>query len=198
MLGPWTLPPDAAPRSWADVPIEPDDRDWTWVVERPCPECGFDASTFPAIEVAGLIRSNAAAWGQLLEGPVEDLRRRPSDDRWSTLEYACHVRDVCRLYGERLDLMLHQDDPLYPNWDQDATAVAENYNGQDPAIVAAELQRAALRLAEAFERVDDAQWQRRGHRSDGARFSVDTFSRYLVHDPVHHLYDVTGERVPVS
>jgi hypothetical protein len=20
----------------------PDDKDWTWVVEEPCPECGFD------------------------------------------------------------------------------------------------------------------------------------------------------------
>jgi hypothetical protein len=196
MLGRWALPPNVTPWTWADVPIEPDDRDWTWVLGRPCPECGFDASTFPAVEVAALIRSNAGAWGQLLDRPVEDLRRRPSDERWSTLEYACHVRDVCRLYDERLDLMLHQDDPLYANWDQDATAVEESYNDQDPAIVAAELQAAALQLADAFEGVDDVHWQRTGRRSDGARFSVDTFSRYLVHDPVHHLYDVTGERVP--
>ncbi len=136
------------------MPIEPDDKDWTWVLERPCPECGFDASTFPAVEVAGLIRSNAAAWGGSSAVPAEELRRRPSEERWSTLEYACHVRDVCRLYDERLDLMLRLDDPLYPNWDQDATAVEDDYNGQDPATVAAELQNAALRLAEAFERVD--------------------------------------------
>jgi hypothetical protein len=25
-------------------------------------------------------------------------------------------------------------------------------------------------------------------------FSVETFGRYFVHDPVHHLYDVTGQR----
>jgi hypothetical protein len=24
----------------------------------------------------------------------------------------------------------------------------------------------------------------------GARFTVDTLARYLIHDPVHHLYDV--------
>lgn len=178
------------------MPIAPDGKDWTWVLERPCRECGFDASTFPASEVAGLIRSNAAAWDRMLGGPVVDLRRRPSEDRWSALEYGCHVRDVFRLYDERLDLMLRQDDPLYPNWDQDATAVEEEYNGQDPARVAAELQRAALQLAEAFDRVDGVQWQRSGRRSDGARFTIDTFSRYLVHDPVHHLFDVTGEPVP--
>jgi hypothetical protein len=194
MLGRWALRLDVAPLSWADVSIEPDGKDWTWVLERPCPECGFDASTFPAAKAAGLIRSNAAAWGRLLGGPVEDIRRRPNEGRWSTLEYACHVRDVYRLYDERLDLMLRLDDPLYPNWDQDLTAVEDDYNGQDQATVTAELQNAAHRLAEAFERVEDGNWQRRGRRSDGARFTVDTFSRYLVHDPVHHLYDVTGKR----
>jgi len=28
----------------------------------------------------------------------------------------------------------------------------------------------------------------------GASFTVETFARYLVHDLVHHLYDVTGQR----
>jgi hypothetical protein len=177
------------------VAIEPDGKDWTWVLERPCPECGFDASTFPAAAVAALIRANAAAWEHLLSGPPADLRRRPSEKRWSPLEYACHVRDVYRLYGERLDLMLRRDDPLYANWDQDVTAVEEGYNGQDPAAVAAELRTAALALAEAFDQVEGVRWERTGRRSDGAEFTVDTFSRYLVHDPVHHLFDVTGERV---
>ena len=31
-----------------------------------------------------------------------------------------------------------------------------------------------------------------GSRSDGAHFSVDSFARYLIHDPVHHLHDVGG------
>ena len=68
--------------------------------------------------------------------------------------------------------MLRQDDPLYPNWDQDATAVEDDYNGQDPATVAAELRGAALGLAEAFDRVTGramaatgpAQRRRRIHR----------------------------------
>ena len=38
------------------------------------------------------------------------------------------------------------------------------------------------------------QWQRTGRRSDGASFTVETFARYFIHDPVHHLYDVTGQR----
>lgn len=88
--------------------------------------------------------------------------------------------------------MLDEDDPLYPNWDQDASAVADRYNEQDPVVVADELIAAAADLAAEFERLDDDQWARRGRRSDGASFTVATFARYLIHDPVHHLFDVRG------
>ena len=42
-------------------------------------------------------------------------------------EYGCHVRDTCRIFRERLDLMLTQDDPVFANWDQDVTAVQARY-----------------------------------------------------------------------
>ena len=90
--------------------------------------------------------------------------------------------------------MLTQDGPLYPNWDQDATAVADRYGEQDPAVVAAELAEAAETIAVRFESVTAGQWQRTGRRSDGAQFTVETFARYFIHDPVHHLYDVTRAR----
>src|SRR5215204_4819575 len=120
-------------------PIVPDDKDWTWVLERPCPECGFDATTTDPTAVAGMIRANAAAWVVLMAARADDLRRRPVPERWSTLEYAAHVRDVFRLFRTRLTLMIDEDDPLFANWDQDATAVAEHYNEQDPSAVADEL-----------------------------------------------------------
>ena len=172
--------------------IIPDTKDWTWVLQRPCPECGFDTSGFAVEAVPGMIMANAAAWPDALSGDRARTRQEPA--KWSPLEYGCHVRDVFRLYDQRLELMLSQDDPLFPNWDQDETAVADRYAEQDPAEVAAALRRAALAIAGRFEGVTGAQWQRAGRRSDGARFTVETFARYLVHDPVHHLYDVTGQR----
>src|SRR5688572_10185275 len=124
------------------MPIVPDVKDWTWVVDRPCADCGFDGPALRREDVGTALRANAATWVRLLDGPAEDLRRRPTHERWSTLEYACHVRDVLRLYQARLDLMLAQDDPTYPNWDQDRTAVEERYEDQEPAAVAAELEPA--------------------------------------------------------
>ncbi|MCU1525349.1 MAG: DinB family protein [Microbacteriaceae bacterium] len=171
------------------MPIIPDTKNWTWVVERPCPECGFDASGFGEKDVAAILRANATAWPAVLDRA--DVRLRPDDSTWSALEYGAHVRDVIRLYAERLALMLEQDDPLYPNWDQDATAVAERYNEQDPAVVAEELLAAARVLADAFDAVPDDAWGRPGRRSDGVQFTVASFAKYFIHDPVHHLWDVT-------
>jgi hypothetical protein len=171
--------------------IVPDTKDWTWVLRRPCPECGFDTQSFAVQAVPEMIMENAAAWQQALIGPC-DARTRPALDKWSPLEYGCHVRDVFRLFDQRLELMLSQDDPLFPNWDQDATAVVERYQDQDPAEVAAELSGAGQVIAGRFAGVTGGQWQRTGRRSDGASFTVETFARYFIHDPVHHLHDATG------
>jgi len=172
--------------------ITPDAKDWTWVLNRPCPECGLDTSTFAADDVPAMLRANAQAWQEVLAGT--DVRERPDPTTWSPLEYAAHVRDVCRVYTKRLHLMLTQDAPNYPNWDQDATAVEDRYGEQDPANVAAELVEAANHLADRFVEVAGDQWQRTGSRSDGAHFTIDTFSRYFIHDPIHHLYDASGRR----
>jgi len=176
------------------VTIVPDTKDWTWVLRRPCPECGFDTGSFPREDVPDLVLANAAEWDEVLAGPADEVRRRPSPQVWSPLEYACHVRDVFRIYDERLTLMRTQDDPLFANWDQDATAVAERYGEQDPARVRAELTEAARAIAADFASVHGDEWTRPGRRSDGASFTVETLARYFVHDPVHHLYDATGRR----
>ena len=168
--------------------IVPDAKDWTWVLARPCPECRFDCRDFPREQVGAMVRANASAWPAVLARP-DAARRPPGDNGWSALEYACHVRDVFRLYDERLRLMLETDDPRYPNWDQDATAVEDRYSQQDPALVVSELLTAGESLAARFDAVG-GEWQRTGTRSDGARFTVETFARYLIHDPIHHLWDV--------
>jgi hypothetical protein len=170
--------------------IAPDDKDWTWVLERTCPECGFAAGSVAPSTVAALVRESTDRWIAVLDTPVEHLRARPDPTRWTTLEYAAHVRDVLRLYRTRLALMVDADDPLFANWDQDETALAERYNEQDPAIVAVELHEAGLALADAFGAIDGDQWQRRGRRSDGASFTIATFAQYMIHDPIHHLWDV--------
>jgi len=170
--------------------IEPDDKDWTWVLQRACPDCGFDAATVPGSQVAARLRASAARWPAVF-GRV-NVSVRPAPRVWSPMEYGCHVRDVCRLFESRLDLMRSQVDPAFENWDQDATAVADAYHAQDPAVVSRELSAAAESVAAAFDDVGDGDWQRTGRRSNGSVFTIETLGQYFLHDVTHHLHDVRG------
>jgi hypothetical protein len=170
------------------MPIVPDDKNWTWVLQRRCPDCGFDGSTFAPSDAPAAIEANALQWRRLLTHPL--VAMRPNDRTWSGLEYGCHVRDVFRLYLYRLNLMLNEDGPHFENWDQDITAQTDRYGEQSPTVVADELVTAAVLLADRFAAVQPDQWGRTGFRSDGAAFTIDSFTRYMVHDPVHHVWDV--------
>ena len=168
--------------------IVPDDKNWTWVLERECPECGFDAPTADREQVGATIRAMSTAWDAVLRRPT--VRDRPSPSVWSPLEYGCHVRDVFRVFDGRLSLMLAEEHPRFANWDQDVTAIEDRYGEQDPVTVASELAEAGAVLAARFDGVGDDEWPRTSERSDGSVFTVDSFARYLLHDPIHHLWDV--------
>ena len=82
------------------------------------------------------------------------------------------------------------DNPLYANWDQDATSLERRYGDQDPATVADELRAASAALTDRLDAVGEDAWSRTGRRSDGAAFTVGSLVRYMLHDLVHHLWDV--------
>lgn len=168
--------------------IVPDDKDWTWVLAEPCPQCGYVSDAYDRAELGERLRANAASWRTLLDHPSATVR--PTTAHWSALEYACHVRDVFRIMDGRLGLLLEQDEPTFANWDQDATAVEERYADQDPGVVLDDLEAAGKVVADHFDTVGADGWSRAGHRSDGAHFTVETLGRYLLHDPVHHIWDV--------
>src|SRR5690348_8262874 len=131
--------------------ITPDTKDWTWVLEGPCGQCGYDAAGVDPSMVGERVRAALPRWQEALSRP--DASRRPSDDVWSPLEYGCHVRDVFTIFDGRLRQMLTVDGPEFANWDQDVTAVEGRYGEQDPTAVAVELAAAGSTIAARFDGV---------------------------------------------
>jgi len=174
----------------AGEPVAPpaDDKDWTFVLSVPCPECGYLGSAVPLAELPERIREATAPWPAILARAGAAVR--PSAAVWSPLEYACHVRDGLRIFTHRLELMRGQDDPIFENWDQDATAVEQRYWEQDPAVVSGELMVAAAENVVGWTSVRADEWDRPGRRSNGSVFTVATLGQYFLHDLVHHLHDV--------
>jgi hypothetical protein len=147
----------------------PEHKDWTWVLEEICAECGYDASAVDPEDVAALMRSNAASFRAAL-GRGDIVHERPpvapgASPVWSALEYGAHVRDVYKLTAERLTKMLKKKAPTFADWDQNEAA-------------------------DLLDKVRGDQWQRAGMRSDGAGFTIATFAVYMLHDVTHHLVDV--------
>jgi len=167
------------------------DGDWTWVLERPCDECEYDAHALSRKELPGRIRAVGGAWRQLLGyGPAVERLSDGDDRTWTPLQYGCHVRDVFKIFEKRARTMLKKrKPPTFKDWDQEEEAIKGDYAGQDPAKVAYDLATNAGKFADLLDRVDGDEWTKEGTRSDGASFTVESLARYMLHDVEHHLWD---------
>ena len=173
--------------------IPPETKDWTWVLEEQCPECGFECAAPARDDLAALASTVGSRWAEAA-ADLPDADVRPEPLVWSPLEYACHVRDVFALARYRCGLMRDEENPTFANWDQDATAVDDDYAAQDLAVVSSDIVANAAVFSDFLAALPDEAWGRPGRRSDGAGFTVESFARYVLHDPIHHLTDVTGQR----
>ncbi|MFZ9016278.1 MAG: DinB family protein [Ilumatobacteraceae bacterium] len=172
--------------------VERESKSWTWVNERPCEECGFDASAVPLHDVSSVLRRATDDWVEVLGGPdVEVLLRRPSETVWSPTEYGCHVRDVLDLLAYRFERTVSEDRPRFPDWHPNDRAEQGRYvDERDPCSVAGAIAGRSERVVAMIESMSDSDWQRRGVRADGLEFTNAWLSTYLTHDVVHHLHDV--------
>ena len=173
-------------------PSTPDDADWTWVLSRPCPDCGFDAADVQPEDVPALLRDAGQRYAAVLGR--DDVRERPADGVWSPLEYACHVRDVCDVMRGRLEQIVASGGAVvrFTNWDQDETAVKRQYWRSDPDVVAREVTAAFEAAATAYALPAGTQWEWPALRSNGSEFTARTLALYFTHDIRHHLWDVNA------
>lgn len=170
----------------APPPGAADSRDWTFVLTERCSECGFDPG-FDSTRTGALVRAAVPFWFEVLRR--SDATKRPQPTTWSALEYACHVRDIQRVFAGRLRDMLTVADARFADWDGEKAAIEGRYWAADPDRVAAELAESAEEIAGLWDSVADDDWNRTGARGDGKVFTVAGFARYFLHEVQHHLND---------
>ncbi|WP_433047616.1 DinB family protein [Dactylosporangium sp. CS-033363] len=159
-----------------------------------CEECGFGYDAVAAGDVPGRLGEFAPRFAGALAG-VSDIRARPAPDVWSPLEYTCHVRDVLRVQGERLDLALRADAPEFAPMGRDELVITAAYNRQDPAAVLAALGSAAGLLATAFAALSPGQLDRIGLYPwpEPVPRTLLWLGRHTVHEGEHHLMDINRQ-----
>jgi hypothetical protein len=171
-----------------------DDKPWVVVLERPCAECGYDTAAYRRGQLVPRLQQCAAGWHARLAASEPGFDRRPDATTWSPIEYAAHVGDVFALLLQRVGRMLDEDGPQFTNWDQDAAAFNGRYYARTPAEASTAIAANAAAAAARLDALPPEAWTRTGTRSDGTPFSVESLTRYMLHDVVHHLVDVGGAR----
>ena len=167
-----------------------------------CDECGFTYADHGPDTVADKIAALGVRYGSRLQAgagdigdPAGTIRTRPSEDVWSPLECACHVRDVLLAQRERLLLALVEERPSFAPIYRDQRVVLARYRQQLPERVVYEINVASGLVAWVLVGLDDEAWARTCLYSypNLAERTLLWLAQHTLHEGEHHLLDI--ERV---
>lgn len=173
-----------------------------------CPACGF-----PFVEVRGDPAALPDAWqydeggfgsagetiasaseqiAEVVRSHAEHLRLRSTPDRWSPLEYACHVRDVLLVQRERVLKALRGHGHEVLPMGRDERVVHDDYNAQQPANVALQVEQAALLFVDLLQRLSPSEWDLEVAYlfPEASSRSLRWVAVHTAHEVVHHLHDI--------
>lgn len=170
------------------MPAAPDEKDWTIVLFEPCQECRQDVRKVGLEEIVAQLPQQVDLLLSVLERSTARERLDPA--RWSDQEYVVHVAQMLEVMVQRLNLMLREDSPTFPDWDQDKAAETGNFNSLKPGQAATQLRQAASDFTARLNGISPHDEQREGLRSNGAEFTIKSLAQYAWHDVLHHVWDV--------
>jgi hypothetical protein len=175
-----------------------------------CPECGFTSVTVSE-EVAAVymwhydedlfgsapedISVGCGQIAEILRFSTERVRLRPNPDRWSPLEYACHVRDVLLIQRERvLKALRGHGDEVLP-MGRDERAMHDGYNEQRPKNVALQVEQAALLFTDLLQRLTSSEWNLEVAYlfPEPSPRTLRWVAVHTAHEVVHHLHDIKDD-----
>jgi DinB superfamily len=143
---------------------------------------------------------SAAAWRVfLVEADDTYLRTVPGPGIFSPLQYAAHVRDIQAVYGDRIHVMLEQENPVFAQFNPDESEW-DDFNTLDAETMAGGIEEQARRLAGILDGLQPDDWDRTMTRDGGHdgvyQFTVAGLASYAVHESHHHLLDANGTLKP--
>jgi hypothetical protein len=160
-----------------------------------CPVCGFVWASVPREEVGPRVVAATAEAGELVRtAPAERVGARPAPQVWSPLEYAAHLRDVLYNIRDRVIVGLAEDTPTFKPMYRDVRVEAGLYEGEAPAVVADELERAGALFARTIEALDDVQLGRPCFYTSQSPYPCTLLwlGQQAVHESEHHGSDIAA------
>ena len=138
-------------------------------------------------EILAALGSGPAALAEVTGGLSDEaLRRRPSPDKWSIVEIACHLRDIERIYAERFTKMAHHEKPSFWMLDNERTAEALRYREADLRGAIKEWKRLRDDTIVLLRALPHASWKRTGLHPKRGELTIEQLAGVLAgHDRSH-------------
>ncbi len=171
---------------------------WQWARAQTdqCPQCGLHPGAMERAQLGDALLESAVEWRHFLETADDTyLRTIPGPGIFSPIQYGAHVRDIQRVYGDRILLMLQEDSPVFPQFNPDEGEWGE-FNRLDVTDLADGIEAQAQRLARILDGLEPGDWSRTMIRDGGTdgvyEFTIAGLASYAVHESQHHLQDADG------
>jgi hypothetical protein len=158
-----------------------------------CEDCGFCWELVAVDEIGPRVRAATTGIAQAIRNQSTRSLVRPSDERWSALEYAAHVRDVYLTIRDRLVIGLVEDNPGFKPMHRDERVSLGLYEADTVEDVSGELVASANMLLRLFGAIDQQQLQRVVQYGfpDPIERTLLWMAQQAVHEAEHHLADIT-------
>jgi len=159
--------------------------------DHQCPACSvayLDVSIAQAVARITLLPDEVR--DAVADRPPDTLRRHPSAQVWSVMEYMCHLRDVYMTYTIRLHRTRTEDRPRLEPMLNDLRVRRFRYNDHAADAVLAELGMAVAGFCDEISRVAASDWARTASRLPGEERTARWLVRQAMHEGVHHLGDI--------
>ena len=124
--------------------------------------------------------------GLVREVPSQNLKRRPSPNKWSAHEHACHIATADTTYLLRLKLMLSDPAPYIKSIEPSPEEEAGSLLKIDLDEALDQYVRERVRLVKRLKELSVADWQRTAEHEAYSHYSVlIMFRQLLVHEMLH-------------
>jgi hypothetical protein len=146
------------------------------------------------VDTRTLIASLEAAPGIIIglvrEVPPQNLKRRPSPNKWSAHEHACHLTTGHAVFLSRLEAMLSAAHPriksMEPSPDEEAGSLLSV--DLDEALDRYVRERALT--VERLKELSQADWQRTAEHEAFSHYSVHIMFRHVLMHEMFHAYRI--------
>ena len=149
----------------------------------------------PQTLIAALAAAPEIIIGLVREVPPQNLKRRPSPNKWSAHEHACHITTGHVPYVARLELMLSDPAPpiapISASPEEEAGALLNVDLDEALALYACE----RARLVERLQQLAEADWQRTAAHPEFSHYSVWIMFRQLLLHEMQHAYRIEDLRL---